>query len=188
MIRTIFLYPFIQPENLMNSPTGIPENTNTKLVSIAYVIVLVFLLAIFDVALYLFLKHILLDVFAWFNSIDVVFKIIILILGSVTIFGVLFVFVDWAGSSLSTALFKYFPLNKFMAQTSYFLAMGNALAGIIYAWTVPENYNFWIFLELWCISFFVLLLNSTVIISRHTEKFFLSSDSKNTRRDLHKIE
>jgi hypothetical protein len=53
---------------------------------------------------------------------------------------------------------------------SMILAVANAIFSIVVLWKMPENYNFWIVLELILVSVFIWSLNFIVIMRSEKEK------------------
>lgn len=138
--------------------------------SMVAVIVAILLLWVMDLGLFYLLNNVILDVLNWFNNINWVYKALIIILGGVSIFIILFQVITVISGLIGGFIFDKLPDNLFTKITTGILALANAGWLILKLWKLPTNYNFWVICELIILSIFIWALCIVVVPLKSQKK------------------
>lgn len=133
-------------------------------------IVAALLLFAVDIGLYYLFYDVIFDLFDKFNSLSLFIKIIILFFGGFTIFMFLTQALGRLTVLIGGLIFDRFPQNAFTKLSTFALSFANAIMCIIWLWTIPEHYNFWVICELITLSLFIWSLCAIVMPAKELEK------------------
>ena len=122
---------------------------------IIYTIYLLFLIVIIDLILSFSLEYLFFPIYNWFNSLGIIIKILVLMLG-IGLFKGLMDLIGFIGAylvTLSDRAFK-FELNTFQSIFSTILFLVNIILGIKVLWDSFSSFHFWdILFFMVCLSF-----------------------------------
>jgi hypothetical protein len=120
-----------------------------------YTIYLLSLIVIIDLILSFSLEYLFFPIYNWFNSLGIIIKILVLIIG-IGLFKGLMDLIGFIGAYLVTLTdraFK-FELNVFQSIFSTILFFGNIILGIKILWDSFTTFHFWdIIFFILCLSF-----------------------------------
>lgn len=153
--------------------------------SILYIFVILIFLVLFDLLFQVFINNLLFELFDWFNALKIGWKIIILLLGGISVTGMLLWGVGLIGVIFNLYVFSYFPDNKFTKMSGILLTLINSILLLFTLWQTPTDFNFWIVLELLIISIFILSFSSVVRINRTN---IFSSETRNKDFTIENVE
>lgn len=132
------------------------------LFSILYVIILITFLGLLNWLIFFILNTWVLDFLNWFNHLDLIWFIILLMLVP-AIIGLLFNIIGIIAISASAFIFQFFPFNTFTTIVSFILSLGSTIYGVVILWKLPNHYDFWIVMELLMLSYMIWVVNSFAI-------------------------
>lgn len=137
--------------------------------SVIYFVVVIVILFFLNLALGWFFDNVVFNILDWFNRLSLVWKIVLLILGGITILQVLLGLFAMIAKFLSSLIFSFAPVNNFTVISSLILATVNTIYNVIVLWKIAPNYSFWVVIELIFLSFFIWSLNTVVVAKTETE-------------------
>ncbi|QEC68745.1 hypothetical protein FRZ67_16060 [Panacibacter ginsenosidivorans] len=138
--------------------------------SIAYVLVVLFVLSIVNFAFIYLLNGLVLDMFNWFNGQSFIIKLLVLFIGGSLLIGLMFNVFTGIAAFISEWIFNFFPKNAFTIWTSLILAVINAFYLMIKLWQTPNEFNFWVVIELIIMTLFVWSLNLALVMTNFGDK------------------
>lgn len=142
------------------------------LLSTLYLIISIVLISILDIGLAWLLNNVIFSVLNWFNRLNWIFKILVLLLGGGSLFLALLETTGRISTFLGGLIFNRLPQNLFTIIAPLILAVANAMWYIIAIWKIPEHYNFWIVCELISLSGFIWQLSAIVMPAKEQIRTF----------------
>jgi len=138
--------------------------------SAIYLLISIILILLLDLGLEWLYNNVIFSVLDWFNKLSIYLKIIIILFGGALIFLGLLQATGKISTFLGGMIFNRFPQNIFTKTVPMLLSIANAIYYIIKLWKIPDNYDFWIVVELFFISGFIWQLGSIVIPAKEQVK------------------
>ena len=140
------------------------------ILSVAYIAITIILIVLLDLGLSWLLNNVIVSILNWFNSLPTLIKIIVIMFG---LWGLFFSILEIAGR-LSTLIggliFHLLPKNGFTLIGSLALSIINSIYSIYELWIIPEHFNFWIVVEMICLSGFIFITNANYGSVRNVQR------------------
>ena len=133
------------------------------LLSALYFIIAVALIFLLDLGLDWILNNAIFSILNWFNRLSLVFKILLILIGGLSLFANLLAITGKISTLFGGLIFNKLPQNWFTFIAPMLLSTANAIWYIIVLWKIPEHYNFWIVCELILLSIFIWGLSAIVL-------------------------
>ena len=148
----------------------------TAVMSIAYVLIAIAILAIMDFGLYYLLNNLLFKWLNWFNGQSWLIMVLVFVFGVVLIFSAVTQLFSAIGGIIGNLIFSHFPMNMFTVIASSIVGIGNSIFCIIKLWTAAKHYSFVVVLELIYLSAFIWGLAGIVLPPKEERRDMFSRE------------
>lgn len=135
----------------------------TIFMSFLYFIVVSILMSITYFLFALFCNSVLLEIFNWFNGINIFWKLIILFLGGLSILAIIRGLFVKISNFINCNILSYFPNNTFTILSSLAIFIINLVMFTKDLWNLIPKFTFWITLEFIFIISFFFTVNSIFV-------------------------
>ncbi|TWI81179.1 hypothetical protein IQ13_2195 [Lacibacter cauensis] len=146
------------------------ETQSNPLYSWGYLVLAALILALLNNLIFYFWDAFASDVFNWFNSLKLIWKLLLLLLGGLAFFSFILNLIKSIILLVISIVFRKVPVNPVTYIGSSILAFINSAFLTYIIWTTPERYNLWIIIELLVMTGFVFGISNCVVPQRLFKK------------------
>lgn len=152
----------------------------TFFASLLFLLYEIILAVILDFLLALIMNSFLFDFLNWYNHANFFVQLIILIVGGITIFYLIFGVLAGLFIAITQPIINRFPVTDYIGTIAGIVFTANIIFSIYELWKAVQHFSLLTIIEMIMLSFVIISLNWTILLDRkNTRKRLLSPDEIN---------
>ena len=118
---------------------------------------------LFDTTFMYVLNHAILPSLNWFNSLAIIYKLLIILIGGSLIFTILLFAFSFLFGIVCSIVYDHLPQNRFTFIVAFIVVLINSIICIKALWTSVDHISFWTSIEFLVLSGVILLLMQKIV-------------------------